>query len=101
MANIEKLGYGGYKVNGTTVRNYGELWEHTMKRIVDAEKKAKNYQDFANKMVTRLKRIKHNEKVYAAIAVLYERKHYEIVDIYDGKLLMDDLTRDWDFLDNI
>lgn len=100
MAKIEKVKYG-YKVNGHHVSSYGELWDHTKKRINDAEKKAKNREEFAKKMVTRLKRIKHEEKVYAAIAVLHEKGYDEIVDIYDGKLLMDELTKDEDWLTNL
>lgn len=100
MAKIEKV-YGGYKVNDRRISNYGELWTHTVKRIQDAEKKAKNYEEFAKKMVTRLKRITHEEKVYCAIAVLHEKGYQEIVDIYDGKLLMDELTKDDDWLNNL
>lgn len=71
------------------ISEYNELWDHTMNRIITAERKAKDYQDFVRKMVTRLNRITHEEKIHYAIAVLKKRGHNDVVDIYEGRLLMD------------
>jgi len=75
------------------IDRYSELWRHTVKRVIDAEKKSKNYEEFARKMVTRLKRITHEEKIHYAIEVLRERNHHDIVDVYEGRLLMDEMVR--------
>lgn len=72
-----------------TVSRYSELWDHTVMRIRTAEKQTKTNEDFVKKMVTRLKRIKHEEKIHYAIAVLKERGHMDVVDIYEGRLLME------------
>lgn len=81
-------------MNGNAhVDRYDQLWGHTIMRIENAEKKAKNYEDFVKKMVTRLKRIKHEEKIHYAIAVLKEKGYDEVVDIYEGKLLMDQMSQ--------
>lgn len=80
------------------VSKYNELWNHTMMRVTNAEKKrgvfdgfkrTGDYENFVNDMVLRLKRITHKEKLYYAIEVLKERGHNEIVEIYEGRLLME------------
>ncbi|MFW6242899.1 MAG: hypothetical protein ACOC2W_01960 [bacterium] len=80
-------------MTGIHVSRYDKLWDHTVMRIENAENKAKNYQDFTKKMVTRLKRIKHEEKIHYAIAVLKEKGYDEVVDIYEGRLVMDKLSK--------
>lgn len=69
-----------------------ELWKHTKMRIDDAKNKSKDDEQFQKKMVTRLLRIKHDEKVYYAIAYLRDCKYDQVVEIYEGKILMDQLT---------
>ena len=76
------------------INRHCELWDHTIHRIVEAEKKSNgDYDKFAKMMVTRLKRITHEEKIHYAIAALRDRGHNEIVDVYEGKLVMNELVR--------
>jgi hypothetical protein len=74
------------------IDKHSELWKHTKMRIDSAKSKAKDDEDFQKKMVTRLLRIKHDEKVYYAIAYLRDCKYDQVVEIYEGKILMDQLT---------
>lgn len=76
-------------MKSVTYRDNPRLWEHTETRIINAEKSAKNYNDFVKKMVTRLNRITKEEKIHFAIAVLKDRNHHSLVDIYEGRLIMD------------
>jgi hypothetical protein len=80
------------------VSKYNDLWDHTVMRITNAEKKrgvvdgnhrTGDYEKFVNDMVVRLKRITHVEKLHYAIAVLKERGHEEVVQIYEGRLMME------------
>lgn len=67
-----------------------DLWKHTEMRIINAEKKSLgDNKKFVIQMVSRLKKIQHIEKIYYAIAVLQERGHNDVVDIYNGKLIME------------
>lgn len=80
------------------IDRYSELWDHTMMRIRNAESKATvngkfNNEKFVTQMVTRLKRIEHIEKVHYAIAVLKATGHDDVVDIYEGRLLMEDFLK--------
>lgn len=82
------------KVYSTYINRYTELWDHTMMRVHNAEAKSNgDYQKFVNQMVTRLKRITHEDKLHYAIAVLQYLGYDELVDIYEGKILMDAMTR--------
>lgn len=74
------------------VNTNSELWHHTKMRIDNAKNKAKDEEDFKKKMVQRLLKIKKEEKVYYAIAYLRDCEYNEIVEIYEGKILMDELT---------
>lgn len=76
-----------------TVIKRNQLWDHTEKRIINAENKSKNNEEFVKKMVTRLSRITHQEKIYYAIEVLKERGHNDVVDIYEGRLVMDEFLK--------
>lgn len=115
---VEKLsgnGYyrNGYKVDGHTVYTSNEMWSHTMMRInnaeADARKKAEkhmadpkwikkngetNYdQEFLKLMVQRLQKITNMEKVYYAIAALNEKGYQDVVDVYEGRILMDQMLK--------
>lgn len=100
MEGIEKY-YNGYKVNGFSVFKSSQLWRHTVDRIKGFEKKCKTPEEFQKKMVTRLKRITHKEKIYYTIAVLVELGYKEVAEIYDGRLVMESLADDLDFLDEL
>lgn len=82
-----------------TINRYGTLWYHTKKRVDDAENKAKNANGeldlgkFAQIMITRLNRITHEEKIYYAISYLKEKGYNDIVDIYEGRLFMDEFVK--------
>lgn len=67
------------------------LWAHTMMRIENAEKTAKNFDDFSKKMIARLQKIKHIEKVYYAIEALNQKGYQDLVDVYNGRLVMEKL----------
>lgn len=73
------------------INKYSDLWQHTMMRIEDAERKAKNFEDFSRKMVTRLHRITHEEKIHYAIAALKQKGYQDLVDVYEGRLIMEKL----------
>ena len=76
------------------INKYSVLWEHTEMRIKNAEEKSKgNNEKFVVAMVARLKKITHIEKVHYAIAVLKERGHEDVVDIYEGRLLMEEFLK--------
>jgi hypothetical protein len=92
------------------VSKYSDLWKHTQSRINGFLKKAEvasikngtdKEEEFTKLMVTRLRRIKHEEKIHYTIEVLKEMGYQDIIDIYDGKLVMNALTKDLDFLDDI
>lgn len=92
------------------ISKYNELWSHTQSRVNGFLKKAQDAakkkgtdpeEEFTKLMVTRLRRIKHEEKIHYTIAVLQEMGYQEIIDIYDGKLVMNALTKDLDFLDDL
>lgn len=100
MEGIRKTKYG-YIINDFQISRNNSLWHHTMDRVLDFEKKYTDKDDFEKKMVTRLKRIKNLEKVYYTIAVLVERGHNDIAEIYDGRLVMESLTDGLDFLDEL
>lgn len=77
-----------------------DLWDHTIKRVNDAEEKTRDPQTgnvdqvkFAKLMVTRLQRITHKEKIHYAIQYLKQRGYNDIVEIYEGRLFMDDFVR--------
>lgn len=74
------------------VNKFSRLWEHTKMRIDNARKKAKNDEDFEKKMITRLMKIQNVEKVCYAIEYLNELGYDNIVDIYNSKMLIDELT---------
>ncbi len=80
-------------MHNITVMKFGRLWDHTVIRVENAEKQSKDYQDFVKKMVLRLRRIKHEEKIHYAIAVLEEKGYHEVVDIYKGRLLMNKMSK--------
>lgn len=72
----------------------GELWNHTMMRIRNAEEKAKGDNGkFVSAMVSRLKKITHKDKVTCAIEVLKYLKHDDVVDIYEGRLLIEEFLK--------
>lgn len=81
------------------VDRYSDLWQHTKKRVNDAEDKARNPKGevdqvkFAKLMVTRLQRITHEEKIYYAIQYLKDKGYNDIVEIYEGRLFMDEFVR--------
>lgn len=103
----------GYKVDGHSVYKRSEMWEHTIMRITNAEadarKKAEkkmndpkwikkngstNYdQEFLQLMVQRLQKITNMEKVYYAIAALNEKGYSDVVDVYEGRILMDQMLK--------
>lgn len=99
MEGIKKTSFG-YIVNDIRISKHNSLWQHTMDRVLDFEKKYTDKDDFEKKMVTRLKRIKNLEKVYYTIAVLVERGHNDVAEIYDGRLVIESLTDGLDFLDD-
>lgn len=70
-----------------------ELWKHTLMRINNAEQTSKNYEQFARQMVTRLQRITHAEKVHYAIAALQQKGYQDLVDVYEGRFVMDKLIK--------
>lgn len=74
------------------VNKSSKLWKHTQMRIDNARKKSKSEEDFEKKMVTRLMKIQNFEKVYYAIEYLNELGYNNIVDIYNSKILLDELT---------
>ena len=86
----------GYIINGTRVYYESKLWDYSLKRTIDFEEKCKSKEEFEKKMLTRLKRIKNDCKIYYAIAVLIERGHHEIAEIYDSRLILNLLSDDFD-----
>lgn len=100
MEGIRKVS-NGYRINGFYVSVDNSLWKHTLDRVISFEEKCKSKEEFEKKMVTRLKRIKHTEKIYYTIAVLVHRGHQTVAEIYDSRLVLDSLTEDLDFLDEI
>jgi hypothetical protein len=63
-------------------------------RIRNAEEKANgNNEKFVNAMVSRLKKITHKDKVMYAIEVLKHLDHNDVVDIYEGRLLMEEFLK--------
>ena len=100
MEGIKKV-ENGYYVNGVYVSRFSQLWHHTWSRIDGFEQKCKNREDFVNKMVTRLKRIKDEAKIYYTIAVLVERGYHDVAEIYDSRLVMNALSDELDFLDEL
>jgi len=95
---VKKTSYG-YQVNEQRVYKHNPQWAHTMDRVVSFEKKYPDKAKFEQHMTTRLKRIKNMEKVYYTIAVLIERGHTDVAEIYDSRLVLEALTEDLDFLD--
>lgn len=81
------------------IDRYSDLWQHTKKRVNDAEDKARNQTGevdqvkFAKLMVTRLQRITHEEKIHYAIQYLKDKGYNDIVEIYEGRLFMDEFVR--------
>lgn len=75
------------------INKYSELWSHTKMRIDNAENKAKDRDDFCKKMIQRLMKIKNRQKVDYAIAYLKEKGYEDIADMYESKIMMDDLTQ--------
>jgi len=81
------------------VNRYSNLWDHTVKRVNDAENKARDKSGkidqvkFAKLMVTRLQRITHEEKIHYAIQYLKQKGYNDIVEIYEGRLFMDEFVR--------
>lgn len=100
MEGIRKT-MNGYEINGTYVSRHDSLWNHTLDRVISFEKKYPIKEKFEQHMVTRLKRIKNLEKVYYTIAILIERGHEDVAEIYDGRLVMESLTEGLDFLDEL
>lgn len=77
-------------INGVNVYKSSKQWEHAEMRIKNAEAKSKgDNKTFVKQMVTRLKKIQNMEKVYYAIAVLEDRNHGDVVNIYNGKLVLE------------
>ena len=76
-----------------TIVKRDQLWRHTERRIIAAEEKAKSNEEFVKKMITRMNRITHQEKIHYAIEVLKERGHNNVVDIYEGRLVMDEFLK--------
>lgn len=95
MEGIERVS-GGYLVNGVSVSIYSAEWDHTMDRVKQFEKKYPDKEEFEKKMITRLKRIKNLDKIYYTIAVLVERGHNEVAEMYDSRLVLETLTFDFD-----
>jgi hypothetical protein len=105
---IEKS-YWGYNVDGHNVYVNDEIWRHTVMRIKNAEAAARekaekhmndlkwinkngttNFdKEFLKLMVQRLKKITNMQKVYYAMAVLNEYGYTDVVNVYEGKVLMD------------
>lgn len=105
--------YSGYEVDGHYVSKSDEMWRHTMMRIHDAEDRAReraskhmydikwirkngetNYdKEFLKLMVQRLQKITNMEKVYYAIAALNEKGYSDVVDVYEGRVLMDQMLK--------
>ena len=73
-----------------------ELWNHTKMRIDSAKQKAKSQEDFEKKMMTRLMRITHHDKLIYAIAYLKQCKYDSLVEAYESKILLEKLTGEWD-----
>ena len=97
MEGIQRTRYG-YIINRFIVNRDDYLWEHTMKRVNDFEAKSKSREDFVKKMVTRLKRIKNLDKVYYTIAVLVEKGYHDVAEIYDSRLVLENLSFEESFL---
>jgi len=90
---VRKTRYG-YQVNDKFIYKDDALWKKTMDRIINFEKKYPNKEDFEKHNVTRLRRITNLEKVYYAIAVLIERGHTEVAEIYDSRLVLEMLSEE-------
>ena len=71
-----------------------DLWKHTMMRIKNAEKKAKDEAQFDNLMVTRLMRIKDERKLHYAITALEDLGYHHLAEIYRSKFLINALTKE-------
>lgn len=82
------------KVDGYEVYTFTDDWKHTEDRVLAAKKSAKNEEEFKKKMITRLKRIKHRNKLYCAVAVLHKYGYEEIANMYTGRIVMDKLLGD-------
>lgn len=87
----------GYNINGYRVDRFDKLWNHTIDRVESFERKYTDTEEFKKKMLVRLNRIKQVEKIYYTIAVLIERGHEEIAEIYDSKLVLITLADDFEF----
>ena len=103
------------EVNGHDIFIDNELWKHTLMRInnaeIEARKKAEKYMsnpkwikkngetnfniEFLKLMVGRLKKITNVEKIYYAIAVLNKKGYSDIVDVYEGRLLMEHMIKSY------
>lgn len=82
------------------IDKYSDLWYHTKKRVDDAEKKSYisgstkvDQVKFAKYMVARLQRITHEEKIYYAIEYLKQKGYNDVVEIYEGRLFMDEFIK--------
>lgn len=82
-----------YTVLGKSVRinKESELWYHTKMRIENAKSKSKSPEDFEKKMIARLMKIKHRDKLNYAIVCLKDLGYETIAEMYESKILMDDL----------
>lgn len=79
-------------VNGKYYDN--DLYEHSLMRIENAEMKSKGDNvKFVQLMTTRLKLIKHQDKIHCAIQILKNRNHQDVVDIYEGRLLIEEFLK--------
>lgn len=88
---IEKVSINLVKVDGFNCYTGSEHWLHAEDRILSAKRKAKSDEDFKKKMITRLKRIKHQEKLYYAVAVLHKHGYEDIANMYTGRIVMEKL----------
>jgi len=68
------------------------LWEHTKMRIDNAAFKAKDRDDFVKRMIQRLMKMKHKDKLDYAKYYLKQLGYDDIVEIYESKELMDILS---------
>jgi hypothetical protein len=93
---IEKH-YYGYKINDFYCDKHTPQWNHAEDRIRSFQIKCKDDEEFKKKMVTRLKRIKNEEKIYYTIAVLIEYGYHDVAEIYDSQLVMNQLIGEIDF----
>lgn len=74
------------------INKHSELWFHTKMRIDNALSKSKSEEEFKKKMVQRLMKIKHKDKLDYAIEYLKDKGYIDVAEMYESKIMMDELT---------